>query len=262
MRNRSRKQRGFSLMEILVAVAILLAVTAIVFGHIATVQQRARVEEGAVENLQDSRAAMDLLVRDLHSAGYPNYHQYSSTVGLTMSGTTSEDPRAANGVYTLTGTRLVLEGDVNSDGKVEQVIYQVVSDPSGTSGKCPCVLQRAQVTKVSGSLPDTYGNSTTDFVTIAGGIINSNGTMSIAGTTYNAQGTAITLDTQYSSYKSSPAFTALYSDGTNDQNFPGSGKTLRAVIVNLNVMGTLPDPKTGLMPVATLVSSNRVYQPQ
>lgn len=266
MRSRSRQQRGFSLIEILIAVAILLAVTAIVFSHITVFQNRSRVEQGAVENFQDSRASLDLINRDLHSAGFPNQHQYNSSPSpvLSLNGTISTDPRAANGVYSLTATRLVMEGDVNSDGVVEQVIYQLIPDPAGNGNSCPCVLQRAQVSKVLGSMPDTYGNAASNFTTVAGGIINSGGTYTIAGTTTAANGTVFTLDTQYASYKAAPVFTALYSDGTTGTTYTYGTNTqiLRSVKVNLNIMGTLADPQSGLMPVASLVSSNRVYQPQ
>ena len=55
MRNSSASERGFSLIELMVVVAILTLVMGVVFAAIANVQKRYRTEEGRVDTMQNAR---------------------------------------------------------------------------------------------------------------------------------------------------------------------------------------------------------------
>lgn len=256
---RSTRQRGFSLVEMIIVVAILLVVTAIVFGNVNSVRRRAQVQKGGVESLQDARGSMDLMIRDLHNAGFPNGKMYSPAglagiVTTTINGATYyESRKLAFGVVSVTDTTLLLEGDVNNDGLVEQVAYRLQPDPafSTPTGQCPCVLQRNVWTK---NVDTTAGsNYATNWDTMAGGIVNSGAApLSLYGSTTDVAGHTKTLDNMFSAYKTTPVFKA-----TTDS----SGK-LSAVTINLDVIGLTPDPQNGLYPFATLSATSRVYQPQ
>ena len=138
--------RGFSLIEMLVSVAVFTVVMAAVFGLLISSQQRHQAETEVLDTFQGARQAMDLIVRDLHSAGFPpsnavspaviaanpervafpfawdpGYPGAPCTVGANCNATggpaafdliieTDVDPQAANGVewirYRLNGTTL------------------------------------------------------------------------------------------------------------------------------------------------------------
>lgn len=262
---RTRNQRGFSLLEMIIVVALLLVVSAIVFETMNNVRRKATVEKGGVEGLQDARNVVDLIVRDLHNSGFPNYKQYKQAVLTPMAvqsvaeGTSTvsyyEDARVAFGIISVTDTTLVLEGDVNNDGSVEQVKYKIAHDPTfnGVSaGQCPCVLERNIVTKLTGN---TAGNTpeANNWDVMVGGIINSGAApRTIYGSATSQTGITMQNDTQYAAYKTMPIFSAVTDS---------SGKPI-AITINLAVLGQTPDQQTGLYPVATLSATSRVYQPQ
>jgi prepilin-type N-terminal cleavage/methylation domain-containing protein len=146
MKTNSTRNQGFSLIEMLVSVAIFTVVMAAVFGLMISSQQRYQAETDRLDTFQGARQAMDLIVRDVHIAGYPpvnafspavaaaspqlvalpfgwspNYPATPCTVGVNCSATggpapfdliveTDVDPLAANGLewvrYRLNGTTL------------------------------------------------------------------------------------------------------------------------------------------------------------
>ncbi len=71
MRKLSVRQRGFSLLEVLVAVGIFTIITGAVFSLLNIAQQRYKMEQDYMDSFQGARQAMDQITRDIHSAGYP-----------------------------------------------------------------------------------------------------------------------------------------------------------------------------------------------
>src|SRR3954452_21119302 len=71
-------QAGFSLIELMVVVAVLLIVMGAVTYQIQMVQKRYSVEEQRIDVSQESREFFDQLVRDLHQAGYPNSKMFAA----------------------------------------------------------------------------------------------------------------------------------------------------------------------------------------
>ena len=71
MKTQSSRRCGFSLIEMMVTVAIFTVVMAAVFGLLITIQQRYQTETARVDTFQGARQALDLMVRDIHIAGYP-----------------------------------------------------------------------------------------------------------------------------------------------------------------------------------------------
>jgi prepilin-type N-terminal cleavage/methylation domain-containing protein len=145
-------QAGFSLVEMLVVVAILLIVMASVFSQVAPLQTRAAAEAGKVETFQSGREALEQFTRDLHQAGYPNAKMYAA--GVLASPT--QDSRVAAtygttsraGLVQVTPTSIIFEGDVDGDGIVDSVRYRLVATDAALSANCPC-LERSQVNKVT-----------------------------------------------------------------------------------------------------------------
>lgn len=127
---------GFTLVEMLVSLAVLMIVSGAVFQQISSMQKKATSEAVNVDLNQQSRDFLNQTVRDLHMAGYPAANMYSV------------DPLArpsmvANRLVRVSSTEILLEGDVNNDGTVYSVdISYVASDPNDPN--CPCIRRSAQ----------------------------------------------------------------------------------------------------------------------
>lgn len=65
------RQRGFSLLELVVAVFVFTLVTGAAFALLNTAQQRFKIETQLLDSFQSARLAMDQIVRDVHTSGYP-----------------------------------------------------------------------------------------------------------------------------------------------------------------------------------------------
>src|SRR5438309_10877829 len=65
------RARGFSLIEMLIAVAIVTVVIAVVVQGITKMQRRSFVESSKVDTVQETRDFIDQMVRDIHNVGYP-----------------------------------------------------------------------------------------------------------------------------------------------------------------------------------------------
>lgn len=125
---------GFTLMEVLVSLAILVIVTGAVFEQVNSMQKKSASEATNVDLTQQSRDFVNQTVHDLHMAGYPAASMYSVPPPLTM---------VANRLVRVSPTEILMEGDVNNDGTVESVdISYVASDPNDPM--CPCIRRSAQ----------------------------------------------------------------------------------------------------------------------
>jgi prepilin-type N-terminal cleavage/methylation domain-containing protein len=126
--------QGYSLLELLISVAILATVTGAVFEQINAMQKRSSAEAMNLDLNQQSRVFLDQTVRDLHMAGYPGASMYSNPMHPSM---------VAAGLVRVSPTEILLEGDVNNDGTVYSVdISYVASDPNDPN--CPCIRRSAQ----------------------------------------------------------------------------------------------------------------------
>lgn len=65
------RQRGFTLVELLVALGIFLIVTGAAFSLLGSSQQRSQTESQVLTSFQEARLALDQIVRDVNDAGYP-----------------------------------------------------------------------------------------------------------------------------------------------------------------------------------------------
>ncbi|HET9363723.1 MAG TPA: type II secretion system protein [Candidatus Angelobacter sp.] len=144
--------RGYTLLELLVSMLILLTVTAVVFQQIDQMQKKSSSEAMKVDLSQQAREFVNQTVRDLHMAGYPNLTMYSNQQDLT---------KVAAGLVSVSPTQILFEGDVNNDGNVYSVnIYYVANDPNDPN--CPCI-RRSFVQKTSAdSLNEGVGGSYTE----------------------------------------------------------------------------------------------------
>jgi prepilin-type N-terminal cleavage/methylation domain-containing protein len=278
-----RSQAGFSLLELVLVVAILTIVLAAVFNGINTATIRSQAEQTKVDLTQEGREFVDEFERDLHQAGYPNCRMIlTGTVNCPLPTDANyaanhlavmANPLVAFGLIHVESSEVIFEGDVDGSGTVSRVVYQLV-DSAGAwppAGTCPCKIQRSQVAKgqpASWSLElqnvVNSGQSTTAGV-LSGGL-------PIAGNTVWGQS-----DTAYyaaiSSFKDFPVFQAYDQTGTIvqlPQDFstssvlnctPASVTCIKSIRLTINLLAnatTGVDLKTNVRPVTTLVGDARL----
>src|SRR2546422_7038384 len=111
---------GFSLMETMIVLVIVLSITAAIFQTINMTTQRSTTEQAKLDMFQEAREFMDQMTRDLRQAGYPNARNYAPGV---LNDPITEDARAAVGLVKIAAGELWFEGDVDGSGTVSVVRY-------------------------------------------------------------------------------------------------------------------------------------------
>jgi type II secretory pathway pseudopilin PulG len=71
MKRQNVSADGFSLVELLVGTVLFTIITGAVFSLLTSAQLRYRGESNVTEAFQQANVAIDQIVRDVHSAGYP-----------------------------------------------------------------------------------------------------------------------------------------------------------------------------------------------
>jgi prepilin-type N-terminal cleavage/methylation domain-containing protein len=290
-------QAGFSLLELVVAVAILTIVLTAVFNGVNVVVQRSHAEQTKIDLVQEGRDFIDEFERDLHQAGYPNCRMVA-TAGLLVNcpadfsnPTAAENHLVAAGLVSVDYTQVVFEGAVDGGGKVYSVWYRIV-DSAGNyppSGTCPCRIQRSQQLKNTNDTTPPLSQSTF-FSQELENVVNSgvpgvdasgnplpygNG-LNISGNTAWGQS-----DTAYyaaiSSFKDYPVFQAYDQFGNLvplPQNIwttassaaklncgPASTDCIKTIRITVNLLANQlagVDLKTKIRPVVTLVGDARL----
>mgnify|MGYP003576011741 FL=1 len=229
MKTRNSKARGFSLIELMMAILVLMIVVGGIFGVIDVVNQRSSTEQSKLDMFQEAREFMDQMSRDLHQAGYPSPRHYLKDVVLTASPIVNDDSNAV-GVVNVDSGDLWFEGDVDGTGLVSVVRYHL---DTSTSNGCPC-LRRSQLPKIDGNPVD--GQTAENYQIQVQGVQNTAIFTAFArGTT----GIPITLPVNF-----------------NDNGADiASVDTIKAT---LSLRSPAADPKTGRHPVTTLVMTAKL----
>lgn len=71
-------QKGFTLVETLIALAMFMVICGAIFKLLNTSQQRYQTESQVLDSFQDARLGLDQIMRDAHDAGYPPFSNYSN----------------------------------------------------------------------------------------------------------------------------------------------------------------------------------------
>jgi prepilin-type N-terminal cleavage/methylation domain-containing protein len=137
-RLQSRKsQAGFTLIELMVSVAIFVLICGAVFELMGTTQNRFKTESQVLGAFEEARLGLDQIVRDVNDSGYPPQNHFSATVPATSYAASPvawmpNYPAAPCQIGTAGGGTcaspgdfdLILEGDVDGTG-VEWIRYQL-----------------------------------------------------------------------------------------------------------------------------------------
>jgi len=221
-------QQGFSLVELMIVVVLLLTMMATVFQLINQAIARSGTEQSKLDMFQESREFMDQLSRDLHEAGYPSTQNLASSV-LTVSPIVN-DHRNAVGIVKITSGDLWFEGNVDGTGVVYSVQYHL---DTSTANGCPC-LRRSQQVKIDGN-PVTGQTAATYEVEVQG-VQNTN---IFSAFLHGATGTPVALPVDFNT------------DGSTIANID----TIETV---LTIKSTHVDSQTLKNPTTSLISTIRL----
>jgi prepilin-type N-terminal cleavage/methylation domain-containing protein len=248
-RNRQRMY-GFSLLEMMIVIAILTIVLGIVVEGIAKMQQRNFSESAKVDTVQETRDFVDQMVRDIHSVGYPPTRLAVNNPNCTNIASIS------CGVISFSSTSLVYEGDLDGSGTVYRVFMDLV--PSA-SGNCPCTLRRGAISKTQ-----ALAGTTPTYFTQVNGVLNSgDGTGTATGTSSNSTyGVSLPGSLSYTAYSTTDVFNAY------DQNAAPYGSCpsalvpdcsgIRSVQISINVAPQFADPTQNTYAVVDITSKARL----
>lgn len=226
------QQMGFSIMELMVSLAILTMVIGVVVEGVNTMQIRNTVEINKVDLTQESRQFMDQVTNDLHQSGFPRSGMFDPTVlvppvALGASPNCALYASMACGLVSISQNAIQFEGDVDGTGVSEEWI-QLVQSNGPAAPACavpPCVIQRGTVSKASWLLTGTQPA----FYAEVNNVMNTN-----VFTAYDHNGVQLV-----------PPAIAANAWQSN----------INAVGVTLYVRSTQPDVKTGVFPTVSLVST-------
>jgi type II secretory pathway pseudopilin PulG len=228
---------GFSLIEMVIALGMMVIVLGVVVEGIAQMMRRNSAENSKVDTVQVTRDFIDQVVRDIHGVGYPP--------GKVLNGnpTCLGAPNIACGVVSFSSTEVHYEGDLDGTGTVYQVWVRIHPPASGS---CPCSLERGVVTKADWILT----GKSPDYFTQVDGVLNSGGTYTVS----------LPGGGSYSSYASAEVFQAY---DVNADPVPPCGdaagcSSIRSLQINANVAPNFMDPKTNMFPVYSITSKARL----
>lgn len=149
----SRRQNGFTLLELMIAMAVGLIVLAAVYGVFIFQNKRYSIEEQIVEMQQNARAAMTTMVREIRMAGYdPNFDVASKVItaaSTTFSFSTDDPSNNSTITYAFDSTNLKITRNINSGGdqplaeniqSLAFTYYDVNGTPIGTPSAVKGIL--------------------------------------------------------------------------------------------------------------------------
>ena len=217
---------GFSLIELLIVLAILLVISGAVFQVVNLTTQRSNAEQTKLDMFQEGREFMDQMTRDARQAGYPNARNFAPSI---LNSTVQNDSRVAAGLVKIAAGELWFEADVDGTGVVSVIHYYI---DTSISNNCPC-LMRSQLDKVTG---------------------NALSGQTAPSPQVEVQGVTNTETGIFSGYFDGVAQTLPLDFNTNGATIAAID-TIQAV---LSLEGAVIDPKTRTKPTTTLVTTVRL----
>jgi len=150
------RQDGFSLLEMMLAVLILIIVMGVVFEQLGVAQYRTVNEQARIDDFQQVRDFVDQFFRDINQIGEPNSRIFDLSGGTwspALASPVINDSRFAIGLVKIDNNAIQFEASVNGISTVQSIQYMI-----NGSGTCTLCLQRSQVDKITAS-PLTGQNS-------------------------------------------------------------------------------------------------------
>ena len=259
----ARSQHGFSAIEMLVAVVLLMAVLGVVVKGMTDMQRRSFSESSKMDAVQDTRDFIDQMVRDVHDVGYPPPRAIGVVGGAPNATPYCTDPLAngvitaairndvsiACGIVSYNPTSLVYEADLDGTGTVSAIYLNLVSN----GGNCPCTLQRGVITKTQ----ELAGNLPLYFTTVNGVMNSGNGA---GAATFPL---VVGAPGNYAPYATADVFDA-YDANAVPITVPCTLATnpdcsqIRSLQITVNVAPAYADPTSKQFPVYSITSKARI----
>jgi prepilin-type N-terminal cleavage/methylation domain-containing protein len=256
----SRSAKGFSLIEMLVALTVFLVICGVAFELLTMAMKRFQSESQALGTFQEARFGLDQMVRDINDAGYPPLNQYSSTppdptiYAISPIAWSPNYPATTCSIditcITPGDFDIILETKVTPQdptAKVKWVRYQL----QGTT------LYRAIVDKVSGGDPDSATSS--ELVPYVQNVMNN------ASAAQIAQFRAV-YPLMFPGGAPVPIFSYTCDTSGGPESCPAAGgdnspDNVRSVAITLIVMAPFPDAQTGQPKLVELRGRGRIINP-
>jgi len=215
-------QRGFTMIELIVSVTVLMLVAGVVVEGLRKLQQRSMMDTTKVDLTQESREFMDQIVSDIHQSGYPALKMFDPAT-LVSANNCTLDINVSCGLVNVTASSVQFEADVDGSGTVSEVFIQL----NPLNGPCPCIIQRGTVTKAA----------------------------------WLANGTPPFYYTEVNNVNNVNIFQA-YDNSGNNVALPGACpypcNNISAIEVTLNVLSPSPD-SNGLFPTITMSTGVKIH---
>jgi prepilin-type N-terminal cleavage/methylation domain-containing protein len=242
---RKKLSSGFSLIEMLMVVAILTLILGAIFKQIGAAQFRYKAEDQKLDLTQQVREFIDQFTRDAHQAGYPSPAMYGNRfpiVGISPNTHPANSNLEAVGLWFISQTDVAFEGDLDGLGNV-QVIQYHYDDGSTWAGSgpnpCPCV-RRSSLPKIAAN---PWGQNVPVFYTEIQNLVPGQDIF----TAYNANGTQVTLPTgSLSTTGQPPTGGILLGNDTSgiDSHSQASLQSIKTIRINLTLQGATSDLAT------------------
>lgn len=239
-------QKGFSMIEMMIVIAILMVIMGSVFQSIDLTQRTSRNQQVKLDLTQQAREFVDQLTRDLRNAGYPYERNMANGIqdpsNAAYNFVNATDPYNAPGLIYVDNSSLWFAGSVDGTASplqagaadVKIIRYDYVAAGAGQPG-CPCV-RRTEFSRNGGDpLADAQNPGGAAAQMEIQGVQNGTGAADAIFTVYDDTGNPL----------------ALPLDFDNNATTLAGINSLKIV---MTVQSAQPD-STGAFPVTTVVSS-------
>lgn len=273
-RRSGKRERGFTLIEMLASLGIFLLVTGAAFTLLTSSQQRYQTESEVLTSFQEARLGLDQMVRDINDAGFPpptfantdpkkvTTAPFGWSPNYTIPAPCQIGTAGGGTCFTPTDFDIIIETEPNPPdpacpGSVEWIRYQL--PPNGTT------LMRGVACKLAGAEPGVQTSQPGVLIPFVQNVVNNSPTLQIGQFQLDAAYPALfpggapvpifqyTCDTP-SALQNPPQPCPL----AGADNAPAN---IRDVAITLIVAAPLPDSTTGQPRLVQLEGRGRRINP-
>lgn len=271
---RGKRERGFTLIEMLASLGIFLLVTGAAFTLLTSSQQRYQTESEVLTSFQEARLGLDQMVRDINDAGFPpptfantdpkkvTTAPFGWSPNYTIPAPCQIGTAGGGTCFTPTDFDIIIETEPNPPdpacpGSVEWIRYQL--PPNGTT------LMRGVACKLAGAEPGVQTSQPGVLIPFVQNVVNNSPTLPIGQFQLDAAYPAL-----FPGGAPVPIFQYTCDTPSVPQNPPqpcplagadNAPANIRDVAITLIVAAPLPDSTTGQPRLVQLEGRGRRINP-
>lgn len=273
-RRSGKRERGFTLIEMLASLGIFLLVTGAAFTLLTSSQQRYQTESEVLTSFQEARLGLDQMVRDINDAGFPpptfantdpkkvTTAPFGWSPNYTIPAPCQIGTAGGGTCFTPTDFDIIIETEPNPPdpacpGSVEWIRYQL--PPNGTT------LMRGVACKLAGAEPGVQTSQPGVLIPFVQNVVNNSPTLQIGQFQLDAAYPAL-----FPGGAPVPIFQYTCDTPSAPQNPPqpcplagpdNAPANIRDVAITLIVAAPLPDSTTGQPRLVQLEGRGRRINP-